>query len=361
MVRFGLALTVVAFGAACGDNQHLAPDAAPMPDAGLADAMPDGNPLEPDTLFGTGLCLDKACMQINAQVSPYTPRFALWADAASKRRWIYLPTGSQIDTSDMDHWKFPQGTKLWMEFTAPDAYGNPVRVETRYIVKVGPGDTVDDWFYVAYQWNPTEDDTIAVPDGVTDANGTQHDIPSRTQCKGCHENLQPTRVLGFGAIQLDEASPPSAGDLDLDGLVAVRWLSVNPPGASSPHYPLPTDANDTYATDALGYLHANCGHCHNPTSQVYTNIAITMVLRLEVGSLASVQATPTYTTTINQPVSANANGGPTTIVTPMQPDDSALIFRFESTNAAIHMPALGSKVTDPTGDTLLRNWITHLP
>ena len=41
-----------------------------------------------------------------------------------------------------------------------------------------------------------------------------------------------------------------------------------------------------------------------------------------------------------------------------------MIDRFEAlTNGAgvfNHMPALGAKVMDPTGDTLLRDWITHL-
>ena len=37
-------------------------------------------------------------------------------DRAAKRRWIQLPEGATIDTSDMDYWQFPVGTKLWKEF-----------------------------------------------------------------------------------------------------------------------------------------------------------------------------------------------------------------------------------------------------
>ena len=50
--------------------------------------------------------------------SAYAPKFQLWSDSATKKRWIYLPPGSQIDTSDMDFWKFPVGTKVWKEFSA---------------------------------------------------------------------------------------------------------------------------------------------------------------------------------------------------------------------------------------------------
>src|SRR5437588_3047152 len=104
--------------AACGSHHDVAID-APSDDAPIdvapVDIGPDADPLA--TLMGTGLCADKACLQINPGISAYTPQFALWADTATKRRWIYLPPGAQIDTSNMDYWVFPMGTKIWKEFT----------------------------------------------------------------------------------------------------------------------------------------------------------------------------------------------------------------------------------------------------
>src|SRR5262249_14984415 len=151
---------VVLLFVGCGNGQ-LATDARP-PDVAhphdapvdvAVDAMPDAyNPAEPPNLLLTGLCLDPRCTQISPEVTEYVPRFPLWADTATKRRWIYIPPGSQIDTTDMNHWRFPIGTKLWKEFTR-----DGVRVETRYIVKIGPGDLLADWFYIAYQWNADED------------------------------------------------------------------------------------------------------------------------------------------------------------------------------------------------------------
>ena len=124
-MRVALALCVLA---ACGDSHKAKPD-APV-DVADVDVPVDANPL--DDLLGTGLCADKACTTINSGIMAYTPQYALWADAASKRRWIYLPPGTKIDTSDMDHWVFPMGTKIWKEFTR-----GGTRVETRYIAKVG--------------------------------------------------------------------------------------------------------------------------------------------------------------------------------------------------------------------------------
>jgi hypothetical protein len=337
--------------AGCGDNHKSSFD-------GGADTVTDthtlldGNPLEPETLAGTGLCVDAACTQLSSDVYAYTPRWPLWADAASKRRWVYLPPGTQIDTSDMDHWKFPLGTKFWKEFTS-----GSTRVETRYIVKVGPGDTTADWFYVAYAWNATQDATTAVPFGVVDANGTTHDIPSRTNCKRCHENLKPTRILGFGALQLDFHNP-TAGELDLDALVAANVLTVPPAGAATPHYALPSDGT-TGAQEALGYLHANCGHCHNPTSDVYVSNGITMFLREDVGTLGSVTQTPPYMTAVDQDA-MHLEGGLTKIITRGDPDHSIMILRFESTDGTLRMPPVSVETTDPTGDATLRTWITNL-
>jgi hypothetical protein len=337
--------------AACGDHHAAKPDALVDIDAAV-DAMPDADPLA--TLLGTGLCLDKACTMISPDVHPYTPRFVLWADTASKRRWIYLPPGTHIDTTDPDHWVFPMGTKIWKEFTR-----DSVRVETRYITKVGPGSDPLDWFYMPYQWNATNDDTMAVPDGVSNANGTAHDIPAQYMCRGCHENYKPTRVLGFGAIQLDYANT-TAGEIDLDAVIAMGWLTSAPPGASSPHYPLPSDPNNPSATAALGYVHANCGHCHNPTSDVYLNNGVQMFLRLDTTGLATVSATNAYMTAVNQNALISLGNGNTKIILPTDPDHSIMINRFESPNSAIWMPALGHKTMDPTGDTVLRDWITHL-
>ena len=347
-------LLAICFLAACGDS-HAAVDAngdGRGNDTGLGDSAADGNSLTPDTLAGTGLCLDAACTQISGDVYAYTPQFPLWADTASKKRWMYLPPGSHIDTADMDHWVFPIGTKFWKEFTR-----DGIRVETRYNAKVGPGNDIADWFYVSYAWNASQDATTAVTLGQLNANGTQHDIPPRSACRGCHENLQPTRILGFGAIQLDTAA--ATGEIALPQVIANGWLTAAPAGSTTPYFPLPTDGT-TGAQAAMGYLHANCGHCHNPTSGVYLNNGIQMVLRLSVGALGTVAATPVYMTAVNH----NANipiDNLTKIIVSAMPASSIMIDRFESTNTTVHMPALGSEMTDPTGDTTLRTWITNLP
>ncbi|HEX5063904.1 MAG TPA: hypothetical protein VFV99_31210 [Kofleriaceae bacterium] len=339
---------------ACGDPKDkpdaggVTPDTPVVVDMGI-----DADPNNPMTLMDTGLCLDAACTQIAPGIRPYSPQFQLWSDGATKKRWIYLPPGTQIDTSNMDFWQFPVGTKLWKEFTR-----DGVRVETRLVMRIAQGSTNpdSDWFYVAFVWNQTQDATTAEPFGVPDANGTQHDVPNRSQCKICHNNTQPSRVLGFSAIQLDHAA--SSGEVALQTLIDENLLTNNPTSSSTAggYFPLP---GSSIEKAALGYLHANCGHCHNPSSKVYTDNGVLMQLRETVGTLGTLTSTTVYQTAVNQNGTL-PQGNITKLVDPGLPDSSLMILRFESTNPALHMPLLGSEIMDPSGQTILRDWVTSL-
>ena len=373
MVRCGMRLALLALVPgvlACGDKHATTIDAAadvggcgdcdapndsPNPDGPAPDG---GNPLTPDTLAGTGLCVDAACTTFASDVHTYTPRWTLWADGATKRRAFYLPPGTQIDTSDMNYWKFPIGTKFWKEFTR-----DGVRVETRYIVKLADEATPPPavtWFYVSYQWNLAQDDTTAVTQGAMNVNGTQHDIPSRQQCKQCHEGVKGLdqhrgRILGVGALQLD-----FDGAYDLEDLISANLLT-NPPTGGAPHarFPLPGTQVDQ---DLYGYLHANCGHCHNPTSSVFLGIT-PMVLRYDVDHLGSIADMPQFMTTVNVtaavPYTENAITY-TKIVIPQDTTNSAMFGRTNSTLPSRHMPQIGSEIVDPDGQAKLTAWINSL-
>jgi hypothetical protein len=344
-MRPGWLLVCALAAGACGGDNVTPTDAPPGPDGGGIDAPQFDARITFDNLIDTGLCLDPACDQIAPGVLAYTPRSELWSDTAAKRRWILLPAGTQIDTSDMDYWQFPIGTKIWKEFER-----DGTRVETRLIQKVGP--MSDDWFFAPYIWNAAQDSAVATPQGQDNANGTMHDVPTRAECKQCHDR-QEGDVLGFAAIQLDVDA--TAGEIDLDDLIAMNLLS-DPPGGSLPHFPLPGSAAET---DALGYMHANCGHCHNPTSDVFRDIT-DIDLRMQVGLLASVDVTPTWTSTINVTAVPPVDGAMLR-VHPQDLDDSVLYRRFISVNQSVHMPKLGAEITDPAGQAIIETWINGLP
>jgi hypothetical protein len=82
--------------------------------SGEADAPPFTGP---EKLSETGLYSDIATKTLAPDVMSYSVRFPLWSDGADKQRFLYLPAGSQIDTSWMDVWTFPIGTKAFKQFS----------------------------------------------------------------------------------------------------------------------------------------------------------------------------------------------------------------------------------------------------
>lgn len=309
------------------------------------------NPLAlPELLSETGL-FEADGETLGPGVRPFRPRFALWSDGAEKRRWIALPEGAQIDTSEMDYWQLPIGTKLWKEFSRDGK-----RLETRLIERKCNGV----WVMVAYQWRDDLSEADKVVQGVPDASGTEHDIPSEDQCWTCHNQI-PGRVLGFSAIQLahdagvDVPGTPAQSEWTLSELVSEGLLTDAPPEDLS----LPgTEVEQA----ALGYLHANCGNCHNPSSSVSSRV--NMELWLTVDGLDAVENTSTYRTTVEKTASllAEAPPGGTHLITADAEDlqKSVVYSRFNTLGEDYSMPPLGTEIIDPEGEAVIREWIEFL-
>jgi hypothetical protein len=293
----------------------------------------------PARLSETGLYADGALRDVRREARSFEPAFALWSDAAQKHRWIALPAGAQIDTSDMDDWQFPAGTKLWKEFSLEGR-----RLETRMLTKVGPGP--EDWAGAAYVWLPDQSDAVVTPQGADDVAGTDHDVPSAAECVGCHRGRR-SFVLGFSAIQLGSAGP--GAPLPLEALMREGVLT------NAPSLPLSVPGNETERA-ALGYLHANCGNCHNsrrPVSQgprcydPRRNIDFWLSAS---GPRPSASQTPAYRTAVPE------------YIHPADPDGSALIALTSRRGGFLpHMPPLASEQVDREGVSLLRRWIGQMP
>lgn len=291
----------------------------------------------PDKLSATGLYSDTAKGTLAPGVEEYHPKYQLWTDGAAKKRWVYLPPGSKIDTTDMNYWVYPVGTKLWKEFAR-----DGVRVETRLLHK--KADSV--WDMMAYHWNSAQTDADAVPLGVQNASGTQHDIPSVTDCGGCHSKL-PDRAASFSAIQLSHSDK----GVNLSKLISAGRLSKPPSGPFS----LPGSAQDQLA---LGTLHANCGICHNDKSFVFA--MVDMRLWLEVENLGSVKATGTYLSTANKPLTASNPSTGQARVVPGNAAKSDLHIRMNLRGVPTQMPPLGTEQVDIAGLAAVEAWINSL-
>jgi hypothetical protein len=243
-------------------------------------------PTEPPTVLSeTGLYAQDGETLADG-VRAFAPKFTLFSDGATKKRYIYLPPGEKIDTSDMEFWNYPVGTKLWKEFTR-----DGTRVETRLLQKRQNGS----WWMVPYQWREDGTDADAVPDGVMNASDTEHDIPSSFDCTTCHSRMK-DKVLGFTAIQLDNdggmGGAASDAGIHLSDLVAEDLVTDAPIGS----FDIP---GTELEKSVLGYMHANCGTCHNTSSSIQARVNMNLWLSPDPAELDDVWNTPAYKTAVN--------------------------------------------------------------
>jgi hypothetical protein len=294
----------------------------------------------PEHLSQTGLFADMPQQRLATGVVAYAPEFVLWSDGAEKRRFIALPEGSRIDSHDPEAWSFPEGTKLWKEFSQGDLH-----LETRLLQKTGPG--AADWAAAAYIWRADQSDAELAPYGAVDALGTAHDVPASGECFACHDG-RPSRILGFSAIQLAPRSydaPERLSDAAREALLSEAMPTLDVPGS-------PTERA------ALGYLHANCSHCHNQSEAARASgkcfnpnrsLSFELDFTLHPQHSSSIEATAAYRTALDEVVE-RGNPGASKVVKLMSKRPGGLA----------QMPPLGTERVDDDGLSLIREWIRAL-
>jgi hypothetical protein len=319
---------------------ELAPDAHPPPNCNAA--------VYPVALACTGLYQNWAQLEIAPDVRVYHPGATLWADGASSIEWVWLPPGVKIDTTDLNGWVFPVGTKFWQELSLLGA-----RVETRFLWKMGPGQ----WFRVTFAWTADQSAAPALTAGSTSFGGLPYDIPSVGQCDQCHGGAADF-VLGFEIVGL---AMPSSSGLNLQALEQMGILS-NPPSAS-PVIP----GSDPPTTGSLAFLHANCGtSCHNRNPDA--NAGQTgLFLKLLVDPTGALPGTPastdTWRTSIDVPSSYTPAGFDAGGFWRLRPGDvahSMIPWRASRRNTSAQMPPIATELVDQNDVTLLDSWVGHL-
>ncbi|HEX5658758.1 MAG TPA: hypothetical protein VFX59_16275 [Polyangiales bacterium] len=347
-----LTLSVLFAFAACGDDapsEHLSALDAALPDSRVDDTLvvedaqvfdarvEDASvfvppkvdwPAEkqPFLLSQVGLYTDIASKTLAPDLIAYEPRYALWSDGAQKDRHLRLPAGTKIDDSDPDHWQLPVGSVLFKEFRTPDE-----RLETRVIARVGSGER--DYFFGAFVWRDDESDAELAWDGASNVRGTAHDVPDTKQCGTCH-NGEIGRVLGISAVQAQQAFP----------------LKVNRGPYVVPGTP--------EQAQALGYLHANCAHCHNPSGSSRPDTDLN--LRLSVAQ-SSVDATIPYQSSVGVKLQSFMGSDLKLRITAGDPEQSGVYFRMSERGPRTQMPPIATELADPQGMQLIADFIRGLP
>jgi hypothetical protein len=313
-------------------------------------------PRPPQTLQGTGLYSDVATLRVDPKHLAFSPQYPLWSDGATKRRWISLPPGTTVDGSDPDAWIFPVGTRLWKEFSF-----NGQRVETRYLERQADGR----WLYAAYAWSADGREAQLVSErGKRNAYpleaGRSHTIPGINDCKVCHQGSR-TEVLGFSALQLSAERDPGAPHaelrpdpgVDLQSLID-QGIVVRVPKALQESPPRIMARSDTERA-ALGYMHGNCGHCHNDQGPL-TNVGLFLRQGFQGMTRAAIASTVGHV--VKKPAPGQTEDA-VLRVDAGRPERSGLMQRVASRSPALQMPPLGTELIDEEAVAVLRRWIAE--
>lgn len=307
----------------------------------------------PANLRCTGLYGNFDQRELACGVLEYKPAVELWSDGAKKRRFVSIPKGQHVDTSNPDAFIYPEGTQFWKEFSVTGAGGALRLAETRLLRKTAAG-----WVYTSYVWSEDEKQAIQMQNdfGVEDLYGTGHTVPNRDQCKECHVG-RADYVLGWDALMLGSG----AEGLSPETLVELGVI------ADASNLALTIPGNEV-ERQALGYLHANCGvSCHNDLPES-AGQKTGLYLRLEASELGSVMATDAARTAINKRPAENAkyeglpNPDPANWydIRPGDPSRSLLVARQVLRGFEGQMPRIGTHKVDETGVEVVSRWIQEM-
>lgn len=290
-------------------------------------------------------CLPKALERI-AQIgeldnfTEFQPQYPLYSDGATKKRWIYLPTGTKIDTSNPDHWIYPKGTIVFKEFSMDGQM-----IETRMIEKIADGDGSSAWRFSIFA--NRKDDTDA--DRLDNADlhlqtellatykasdfSTRYNIGSFNTCTNCHGRSKDV-VNGFSYLQL---SSPSLA-VNINSVSAKNWLTVPPLRFDE------IPGNTTHQL-AVGYMQSNCATCHDGSGGIGP------------GDFRHLSTSVSYT---NEPLYATQSTRTGLIV----PGNAATSRLFQRINLDRSVPSAMPKIPlfnkDSIGVSAIEAWINQL-
>jgi hypothetical protein len=303
----------------------------------------------PDDIECIGLFSDVSKRKLAQGVRPFEPAVPLWSDGAAKQRWVFLPAGKKIDSSDAGEWKFPVGTKMFKEF----GYDSTGPVETRLFQKVRD----DYWVRTTYVWNAAHT-TAKREDAARDidvGDGRLHHLPSGRECDQCHDGRQDS-VLGFEAVSLGTAG---ASGLNLHALVS-EGLLTEPPANEDLEI---GDDGTGMSAPVIGWLHINCGvSCHND-DQNSEAFSTGLRLKLDPGLLDG--RSSAEFSAIKSTVGVKAKTlqwADQTRIVPGDPDNS-LLYKLVSQRGGgknNQMPPIASLAADEEFVAVIAAWIRNL-
>ena len=302
---------------------------------------------------------------IDENIVPYEMNSPLFTDYASKKRFIALPKGTQINYTSEGVLDFPKGTILIKNFYYQDrelkTENGDVLIETRLLIS---DKQTGEWTALPYIWNEEQTEAylyILGKDleldidiaGQSDRNlNFTYSVPNTNMCKNCHVKDQVLVPLGPTARQLNRANNLYNSVVnqllylkDQEKMVGLETINAAPK--------IPDYHNQEFSIDqrARAYLDVNCAHCHQEGGSAKTS-----------GLHLSYEETDMYRLGLNKaPVAAGHGSGNLSFgIVAGKPEASILLHRMKHLEPDIVMPEIGKNTLHEEGIKLIEEWITTL-
>ncbi len=285
-----------------------------------------------------------------AGVLPYDLNNPLFSDYASKKRFIYVPNGSQIDYSESNTLDLPTGSVLIKHFY----YEQDEYIETRLLIKKSNG-----WQPETYIWNDDLSDATRTVIGGTqelsvDINGQEivfnYKIPNQNECKNCHAFNGDIKPIGPKVANLNKNYSYSSGSMNqIDKWVSEGILSA--PNGTVPSWPSVSDISAPLADRAKAYLDSNCSSCHRREGSA-ANSGLYLEFDNHDEFSSGIYKTPV--------AAGDGSGGLKYVIHPGKADESILWYRMNSSKVEVRMPELGRELIHTEGVSLIRDWINSM-
>lgn len=308
----------------------------------------------PEKLSETGLFSSIRRLAPAPGLVSYEVNQPFWSDHAIKSRWFGVPTEGATVTFHPDRpWEAATGT-VWVkhfDFGLSDVDSSlKRRLETRLMVK-----TSDGVYGATYRWNEEQTDAVLVESTgaeedlvIATATGTRTQrwrYPSRTECLSCHTAMG-GHALSFNTAQLNR--PGSDGTNQLMALRNAGYFTGSPLIQPNllPAHPALDDETASVESRVRSYLEVNCSQCHQPNGPTRS-------------PWDSRTATPLAGARIvGEPAVHQIENGGVKIVDPGKLVTS-ILYRRVAEFGPLHMPPLGTFVTNTQAVALLRRWVTN--
>ncbi len=295
--------------------------------------QPDESASFPRKLSETGIFSDLMSKSPETGVYPFEINGEMWHDGAQASRWIAIPDNETIISKKSPFAEIPDGTVLAKTLTLGDQ-----RIETQILHYENLA-----WQGYSYRWNAeqTEAELVDAAGLSTEIDGNPWTFHSRAECLRCH-NIGSDYRLAFHPGQLNRGGQLKRFQ-DL-GLVNEAFVekAEKEPAARYENSKAPIEVK------ARTWLAANCAHCHRRRGGGSVTMEVDLATALEKMNILDVE-----------PVKGTFGIPGAKLVAPGQPHHSIVYYRTVTPGVG-HMPMIGARTVDPTGEGLLYEWIASM-